>query len=69
MVPGEELTEEGPKTGGVTCVNFSPFFHRFFLAGCGDGSVRLYKVNKPGRIVLFYSRGEAVGLKRVGELI
>lgn len=31
-------------TGGVTCVSFSPFFLRYFLAGCGDGSVRLHKV-------------------------
>ncbi|CAM9597264.1 unnamed protein product, partial [Laminaria digitata] len=29
--------------GGVTCLSFSPFFRRYFLAGCGDGSVRLYK--------------------------
>lgn len=31
-------------TGGVTCLSFSPFFQKYFLAGCGDGSVRLYKV-------------------------
>lgn len=30
--------------GGVTCLAFSPFFQEYFLAGCGDGSVRLYKV-------------------------
>lgn len=40
---GEE--EEGVM-GGVTCLAFSPFFQRYFLAGCGDGSVRLYKVRE-----------------------
>ncbi|CAB1117592.1 unnamed protein product [Ectocarpus sp. CCAP 1310/34] len=36
---GEE--QEGAM-GGVTCLAFSPFFPKYFLAGCGDGSVRLY---------------------------
>ena len=36
---------EGGAMGGVTCLSFSPFFRRYFLAGCGDGSVRLYKVS------------------------
>lgn len=31
-------------SGGVTCLSFSPFFIKHFLAGCSDGSVRLYKV-------------------------
>lgn len=34
----------GGAMGGVTCLSFSPFFRTYFLAGCGDGSVRLYKV-------------------------
>ncbi|CAN0040557.1 unnamed protein product, partial [Ectocarpus fasciculatus] len=39
---GEE--QEGAM-GGVTCLAFSPFFQKYFLAGCGDGSVRLYNVS------------------------
>lgn len=35
--------EDCGATGGVTCLAFSPFFQKYFLAGCGDGSVRLYK--------------------------
>lgn len=45
---GEDEEKRGggaaAETGGVTCLSFSPFFLRYFLAGCGDGSVRLYKV-------------------------
>lgn len=37
--------QEGGAMGGVACLAFSPFFHEYFLAGCGDGSVRLYKVS------------------------
>lgn len=39
-------TEEWEATavGAITCVSFSPFFQRYFLAGCGDGRVCLYKV-------------------------
>lgn len=44
---GKEEEEEGVM-GGVTCLAFSPFFQRYFLAGCGDGSVRLYKVRGEG---------------------
>ncbi|CAN0509426.1 unnamed protein product, partial [Ectocarpus sp. 12 AP-2014] len=39
---GEE--QEGA-VGGVTCLAFSPFFPKYFLAGCGDGSLRLYNVS------------------------
>ena len=42
---------EGGAMGGVTCLSFSPFFRRYFLAGCGDGSVRLYKVRGAVRVV------------------
>ncbi|CAM9936057.1 unnamed protein product, partial [Hapterophycus canaliculatus] len=38
--------EEEKAMGGVACLAFSPFFHEYFLAGCGDGSVRLYKVKR-----------------------
>lgn len=41
----------GGAMGGVTCLSFSPFFRRYFLAGCGDGSVRLYKVRGVVRAV------------------
>eukprot|EP00752_Nemacystus_decipiens_P007144 g6397.t1 len=41
---GEGQEREGwEATGGVACLAFSPFFQEYFLAGCGDGSVRLYK--------------------------
>lgn len=56
MAPGEGLREEGLTTGGVTCVDFSPFFHKYFLAGCGNGGVRLYKVNQ-SRSTLFFISG------------
>lgn len=36
--------EDWGAMGGVTCLAFSPFFQEYFVAGCGDGSVRLYKV-------------------------
>lgn len=46
---GKKMDEQGGEEqegamGGVTCLAFSPFFQRYFLAGCGDGSIRLYKV-------------------------
>lgn len=38
---------EATAVGAITCVSFSPFFRRYFLAGCGDGRVCLYKVRGP----------------------
>ncbi|CAN0535382.1 unnamed protein product, partial [Ectocarpus sp. 12 AP-2014] len=33
------------RPGELTCLAFSPFFPKYFLAGCGDGSLRLYNVS------------------------
>lgn len=44
---GKGREDSGAAMGGVTCLAFSPFFQEYFLAGCGDGSVRLYKVRSP----------------------
>lgn len=38
--------EKGRGMGGISCLSFSSFFKRIFLAGCGDGSIRLYKVRR-----------------------
>lgn len=41
---GVMCREERRGMGGISCLSFSSFFRRIFLAGCGDGSIRLYKV-------------------------
>ncbi|CAM9298502.1 unnamed protein product [Scytosiphon promiscuus] len=45
--------QEERALGGVACLAFSPYFHEYFLTGCGDGSVRLYKDDSAGPLTVW----------------
>lgn len=52
--------------GGVTCLSFSPFFRSYFLAGCGNGTVRLYKVSDRGDLSIRRATGTVTVKRGVG---
>ncbi|XP_064595418.1 cytoplasmic dynein 2 intermediate chain 1-like [Liolophura sinensis] len=49
----------------ITCVDFSPFGKPCFLAGCADGTVRLYHTNSKKALITWPPQDDGVGVVSV----